>query len=230
MAQIQKFIESKLFDNNKTFKPKKKIKEGTTRYNLQRFAKSLVKSGDLAKAVMLPQGADKNHWLSVHTVDFYNITNVLYGSLTEFCVKDSCPIMSSGSRFEYLWKDGARYPKATKVSAPEYVNLLMSWVENQINDERLFPSEDRNPYPADFESIVRNIFKRLFRIYAHVYYSHFTQIQSLHEEAHLNTAFKHFMLFVWEFDLVSPEELEPLRPLLYNIMGDKAAEKFGGPQ
>eukprot|EP00742_Colponemidia_sp_Colp-10_P016698 GILJ01019164.1.p1 GENE.GILJ01019164.1~~GILJ01019164.1.p1 ORF type:complete len:140 (+),score=17.01 GILJ01019164.1:214-633(+) len=135
--------------------------------------------------------------------------------------------MSSGPRFEYLWKDGVRFPKATKVSAPDYVNLLMTWVEGQINDERLFPSEDRNPYPQNFDEIVKNIFKRLFRIYAHVYYSHFNKIRELQEESHLNTAFKHFMLFVWEFDLITAEELSPLHPLLLNLMGEKASEKLG---
>lgn len=220
------FLESKLFDGNKTFKPKKKHKEGTQRYNLHKFAKSIVRSGDLAKAVQLPPNADRNHWLSVHTVDFYNITNVLYGSLTEFCTPTSCAIMNSGPRYEYLWKDGVKYPKATKVSAPEYVQLLMSWIEVQINDERIFPSEDRNPYPPNFEDVVKNIFRRLFRVYAHVYYSHFAKIRELQEESHLNTAFKHFMLFVWEFDLIAKEELSPLTDLLINLMGERALEKL----
>lgn len=224
---MMKFLESKLFDGNKTFKPKKKHKEGTQRYNLHRFAKSIVRSGDLGKMVELPPGAELHHWLSVHTVDFYNLTNVLYGSLTEFCTTASCPVMSSGPRYEYLWRDGTpRYPKATKVSAPEYVQLLMTWIENQINDERVFPSEDRNPYPAGFEDIVKNIFRRLFRVYAHVYYWHFPKIRELQEEAHLNTAFKHFMFFVWEFDLIPPEELTPLHDLLINLMGDRAREKL----
>jgi MOB kinase activator 1 len=222
-----KFFESKLFDANKTFKPKKHHKEGTTRYNLHRFAKSLVRSGDLATAVKLPQGADRNHWLSVHTVDFYNITNVLYGSVTEFCTVQTCPVMSSGPRFEYLWRDGDKYPKATKVPAPEYVNLLMTWIEQQINDESLFPSDDSREYPPNFPEIVKNIFRRLFRVYAHVYYSHFAKIRDLQEESHLNTAFKHFMFFVWEFDLISKDELTPLTDLLVNMMGEIAAEKLG---
>ena len=228
ISGVRRFLDSKLFESSKTFKPKKKLKEGTTRYNLHKFAKSLVKSGDLAKAVQLPPGAERNHWLSVHTVDFYNITNVLYGSLTEFCTNSSCAVMSSGPRFEYLWKDGVKYPKATKVSAPEYVHLLMTWVEGQINDERLFPSEDRNPYPPNFEVLVRNVFKRLFRVYAHIYYSHFAKIRELQEESHLNTAFKHFMMFVWEYDLIPREELAPLNELLLNLMGERAAEMLGG--
>ncbi|EKG07005.1 cell cycle associated protein MOB1, putative [Trypanosoma cruzi] len=221
-----KKFRAKLFDSDRTYKPKKKHKEGTERYNLHKFAKSLVRSGDLSKAVRLPQGANPNHWLSVHTVDFYNITNVLYGSLTEFCTTSSCPVMSSGPRYEYLWKDPPEYPKATKVSAPEYVRLLMEWIEKQINDERIFPSEDRNPYPPDFVERVKICFKRLFRVYAHVYYSHFAKIRELQEESHINTALKHFMYFVWEFDLIPREEVSPLHELLINLMGQRAKDKL----
>ncbi|EPY33904.1 maintenance of ploidy protein MOB1 (MPS1 binder 1) [Strigomonas culicis] len=222
-----KFLGSKLFESDKTYKAKKKHKEGTERYNLHKFAKSLVRSGDLSKAVQLPPGADLHHWLSVHTVDFYNITNVIYGSRHEsFCTTSTCPIMSSGPRYEYLWKNPPTYPRATKVSAPEYVHLLMDWIEEQINDERQFPSEDKNPYPPDFFDKVKSIFRRLFRIYAHIYYSHFSKIRELQEESHLNTAFKHFMFFVWEFDLIPKDELSPLKDLLVNLMGQKAREKL----
>jgi MOB kinase activator 1 len=162
----------------------------------------------------------------VHTVDFYNIINVLYGSVTEFCTVEACPNMSSGPRFEYMWKDGKDYPKATRVPAPQYVNLLMTWIERQINDEAIFPSADDAVYPADFHTVVSNIFRRLFRVFAHVYYSHFDKVRELQEESHLNTAFKHFMLFVWEYDLINEQELEPLYDLLLNMLGDKAVEKM----
>lgn len=226
MMGIIETTKSKLFDPTKTFKPKKDVKKGTQRYKLQTFAKSLVRSGDLAKAVKVPDSANVSHWLSVHTVDFYNITNVLYGSVTEFCTPESCPVMSSGPRYEYLWKDPPKFPKATHVSAPHYVQLLMEWVEAQINNDAIFPSEDESPYPPNFYTVVQNIFRRLFRVYAHIYYTHFERVRELQEESHLNTAFKHFMLFVWEFDLIPAGELSPLKDLLYNMMPDRAAEKL----
>lgn len=51
------------------------------------------------------------------------------------------------------------------------------------------------PFPTNFKDVVKTIFKRLFRVYAHIYHSHFQKIVSLKEEAHLNTCFKHFILF-----------------------------------
>lgn len=53
------------------------------------------------------------------------------------------------------------------------------------------------PFPNNFREVVKTIFKRLFRVYAHIYHSHFQKIVSLKEEAHLNTCFKHFTLFTW---------------------------------
>lgn len=52
------------------------------------------------------------------------------------------------------------------------------------------------PFPVNFRDVVKTIFKRLFRVYAHIYHSHFQKIVSLKEEAHLNTCFKHFILFI----------------------------------
>jgi len=47
--------------------------------------------------------------------------------------------MSGGPKFEYLWADKDRYKKPTQLPAPQYVSLLMDWIEAQINDENLFP-------------------------------------------------------------------------------------------
>lgn len=47
--------------------------------------------------------------------------------------------MSGGARFEYLWADGEKYKKPTALPAPQYVALLMDWIEAQINNETVFP-------------------------------------------------------------------------------------------
>lgn len=49
--------------------------------------------GNLRAAVQLPPGEDRNEWLAVNTVDFFNQINLLYGSITEFCTDATCPIM-----------------------------------------------------------------------------------------------------------------------------------------
>lgn len=119
---------------------------------------------------------------------------MLYGTITDYCTKDSCPVMNAGPKYEYLWADGKEVKKALRVSAPEYIDFLMTWVQKQLDDETVFPSKIGVPFPKTFQSSVRQIFKRLFRVYAHIYHAHFRVIvHELGEEAHLNTSFKHFV-------------------------------------
>jgi Mob1/phocein family len=65
----------------------------------------------------------------------------------------------------------------------------------QLDDQAIFPQQYGVPFPQNFVDVVKVIFKRLFRVYAHIYHSHFKHVCSLGEEAHLNTCFKHFMYF-----------------------------------
>ena len=67
------------------------------------------------------------------------VVNLLYGIITEFCSKESCPTMSAGPKYEYLWADGKDVKKPMKVTAFEYIDLMMTWVESQLNNEKLFP-------------------------------------------------------------------------------------------
>jgi hypothetical protein len=44
-------------------------------------------------------------------------------------------------RYEYHWCDGVTFKKPVKVSAPEYADYLMTWVQEQMDDEVVFPSK-----------------------------------------------------------------------------------------
>lgn len=96
-----------------------------------------------------------------------------------------------------------KFKKPIEVSAPAYTALLMEWIEQLLDNERVFPVAAGEPFPADFIDTVRKIFRRLFRVYAHIYHSHFNQVCELGEEAHLNTLFKHFIFFSHYFKLIS---------------------------
>lgn len=80
----------------------------------------------------------------VSAVDFFNQINMLYGTITEFCTEDSCSIMSAGPKYEYHWADGHTVKKPIKCSAPKYIDYLMTWVQDQLDDETLFPSKIGN--------------------------------------------------------------------------------------
>jgi MOB kinase activator 1 len=66
---------------------------------------------------------------------------MLYGTITEFCTEESCPVMAAGPKYEYHWADGQVVKKPIKCSAPKYIDYLMTWVQDQLDDETLFPSK-----------------------------------------------------------------------------------------
>ncbi len=86
-------------------------------------------------------GSSEICWFCSAAVDFFNQINLLYGTITEFCTKDSCPLMSAGPKYEYHWADGQTVKKPIKCSAPKYIDYLMTWVQEQLDDENLFPSK-----------------------------------------------------------------------------------------
>mmetsp|Transcript_22458 Transcript_22458/g.36090 ORF Transcript_22458/g.36090 Transcript_22458/m.36090 type:complete len:207 (+) Transcript_22458:271-891(+) len=167
----------------------------------------------MKSAVRLPSGEELHEWLAVNTVDFFNEISLLYGSIGEFCTQKSCPCMCAGN-IKYAWMDGVKFTKPVECSAPEYVDYLLAWVEQQLNDESIFPLQAGAAFPKNFQDIIKNIFKRLFRVYAHIYHAHFKRIVALGAEAHLNTCFKHFLYFVIEFKLVRDKEMAPMKPLI----------------
>mmetsp|Transcript_16897 Transcript_16897/g.43964 ORF Transcript_16897/g.43964 Transcript_16897/m.43964 type:complete len:214 (+) Transcript_16897:113-754(+) len=203
-----------MFKGAKTFRPKKKFEEGTLRYNLHKKATAALDLNvNLHEAVVLPPDEDPNEWYAVHVVDFFNRINLIYGTVSDFCTKESCPTMSAGVQYEYYWQDDRKYKKPTRLSAPEYIELLMDWIEMAINDEAVFPPSVDTPFPKNFAAIVKQIFRRMFRVFAHVYYHHFSKLAHIGAEAHVNTCYKHFFIFVKEFDLIPDKELEPLKDL-----------------
>ncbi|OCT97809.1 MOB kinase activator 3B isoform X1 [Xenopus laevis] len=200
-----------VFNKDKTFRPKRKFDPGTQRFELHKRAQASLTSGvELKATVQLPIGEDLNDWVAVHVVDFFNRINLIYGTICDFCTERTCPIMSGGPKYEYRWQDDNRYKKPTALPAPQYMNLLMDWIEVQINNEDIFPTSVGVPFKKNFLQICKKILCRLFRVFVHVYIHHFDRIIMMGAEAHVNTCYKHFYYFVTELNLVDRKELEPL--------------------
>uniref|UniRef100_A0A3Q2LPQ3 MOB kinase activator 3A n=1 Tax=Equus caballus TaxID=9796 RepID=A0A3Q2LPQ3_HORSE len=203
-----------VFNKDKTFRPKRKFEPGTQRFELHKRAQASLNAGlDLKLAVQLPPGEELHDWVAVHVVDFFNRVNLIYGTISDGCTERSCPIMSGGPKYEYRWQDEHRFRKPTALSAPQYMDLLMDWIEVQINNEDVFPTNVGTPFPKNFLQVVKKILSRLFRVFVHVYIHHFDRIAQLGSEAHVNTCYKHFYYFVREFGLIDTKELEPLEKL-----------------
>jgi len=186
---------------------------------LQRnISETLGCDGSMREAVKLPKGEDEEEWIAANVCDFFNAQQFLFDMVQEHCTERTCEVMSAGPKFEYRWADDDRVKVPISVSAPEYVGLLFRWIEKQIDDERVFPKARGAQFPKDFKKKAKKICTRLFRVYAHLYHSHFKIICALSAEKHLNTIFKHFVYFAVEFSLISHEEMLPLRELVDGIL------------
>jgi hypothetical protein len=209
---------SSIFSKERTFRPKKKWDKGTLRHDLHKKAKASLHAGlDLKAAVQLPEGEDMDDWIAVHVVDFFNRINLMYGTICDFCTSTTCPVMSGGPKYEYYWSDGDKYKKPTAVPAPNYITLLMGWIESNINDNNIFPTQIGTPFPKAFLPTCKKILTRLYRVFVHVYIHHFDKIVAIGAEAHVNTCYKHYYYFVTEFKLVDQKEFEPLKEMTSKI-------------
>eukprot|EP00474_Spongospora_subterranea_P009089 CRZ09547.1 hypothetical protein [Spongospora subterranea] len=179
--------------------------------------------------VQLPQGEHLNQWLGKHAIHFYNAISVFFHRISRLCTAETCPIMNAGSQFEYKWKDSR--DRIASVTAPKYMQLLFEWINGEISDPKKFPMPcytenivegvksstqftNHPQFPDNFRTIVSNILRRLWRVIAHLYYSHFKRIRAIGLEAELNARFSHLAFVVLEFNLLTPAELRPLRSLI----------------
>ena len=188
---------------------------------LRRYAEATLGSASLQQAVLLPPGENTDEWIAAYLEDFYTHINLLYATITEHCTPQSCPVMSAGPKYEYYWSDPDQYPKPTRLSAPEYVDELMRWVQKQFDDEHVFPTKIGVAFPKTFRASAKAISRRLFRVYAHLYLHHFEQMRKVGMEMHLNTSFKHFVYFIMEFELVDRKEMQPVAELVQLLTGEK---------
>ncbi|KAI2501799.1 Mob1/phocein family [Fragilaria crotonensis] len=113
---------------------------GTTRDRLHSLSKrTLGTGGSIHKAVALPSGESCAGWVAAHAIDFYNdvilIWHVMACDPYISCFK---PGEGFPSGVEYRWAPNPDGP-AISVSAPDYVNLVLKWIEEQLNDPTKFP-------------------------------------------------------------------------------------------
>ncbi|KAJ1670601.1 Maintenance of ploidy protein mob2 [Coemansia sp. RSA 1836] len=171
----------------------------------------LVK-GSFKGVVQQPKYADLNEWLSINTVEFFNLVNMFYGVVTDFCTINECPTMSAGPGTEYTWTDTQR--KTIKLAAPQYIDYVLSQIQTTLDDEHMFPTKAGSDFPKDIRATLCVIYRHLFRVLAHIYWSHYVELLNLKIEGHVNSVFAHFISFAKEFDLLDRKDMAPMSDLI----------------
>lgn len=94
--------------------------------------------------------------------------------------------------------------------------VRMPYMVYQIN-QRPHPPRIGVDFPRDFQIHVRGACKQMFRVFGHIYHSHYDKILHMSCEGHLNTLFAHFYSFCKEFDLLEKKELAPMADFITEL-------------
>lgn len=174
-----------------------------------------VQEDDLLSITEVPSGLDANEWHALHTIGFFEHINLLYGTVSEFCNLSSCPEMLGPGPRTYMWLDDKG--KKSKLSAPQYVDYVMTYVQKVVNDETVFPTKHGNEFPANFDTVLKKVQKLLFHVVAHIYHSHFREIVLLGLHAHLNSIFAHIIEYNFFYHIIEEKEIEVLQDLVHAL-------------
>jgi len=169
-------------------------------------------------SVALPKGYDKSDWIAEHVQVFFEQVQTMYKMVNENCTPESCKEMTAGTTFTYLWADD-QVKKPVSCTAKEYIKFLFDWIASLMQDTAIFPPKlsKAGAYPRKFLPTAKNIFKRMFRVYAHIYHHHFTQVSGTEQEKELFASFKWFYFFTTSFKLVESTEFAPLTEIIAKL-------------
>jgi len=174
-----------------------------------------IPESELNYITEIPEGLESKEWLALHTIGFFEHINLIYGTISEFCTSTSCPDMLGPGPRSYLWMDDRG--KKSKVSAPQYVDFVMTFIQKTVNDETMFPTKHGNEFPANFQDIIKKVHRLLFHVIAHIYHSHFREVVLLGLHAHLNSLFIHVIEFNIQHNTIENKETEVLQDLIHAL-------------
>ena len=174
-----------------------------------------VTKDELQATVPVPTGVDTNEWLATNTLSFFKHITLVYDSVSEYCTPQNCTTVSNGAHMNFTWVD--EKGKKSRLSAPQYIELVVVNIEKLVTDENIFPTKYDMHFPANFITIIKKIFRMLFHVLVHIYQSHCKHLEESNQLNFLNTVFIHFMYFQTEHGLLDSKEIQPLEDLIKSL-------------
>eukprot|EP00026_Physarum_polycephalum_P014378 Phypoly_transcript_14884.p1 GENE.Phypoly_transcript_14884~~Phypoly_transcript_14884.p1 ORF type:complete len:144 (+),score=14.99 Phypoly_transcript_14884:452-883(+) len=138
--------------------------------------------------------------------------NLIHHLIADFCTEASCPQMTAGPKVSYFWAQD-KHDKPVNLPAPKYIKNLRAWILAHLENPKVFPGALGGTFGSSFNSTVKKIWSRMFRVYAHVYHSHWSKLTSRGQEEFL-FSLKYLFQFSQEFKLLDINDLEPMREVL----------------
>ena len=190
---------------------------------------SLVRTieGDLYDMCLIFPGTSVNEWLATNTLGFFTLVDLIAASVMEYCTVDMCPEMTAGAT-QYFWTDEKN--RKQKLPAPNHINLAMSYIQTQLQDENIFPTKFGHDFSPDFILVIKRMYRHMLHTIAHLYYHHFQILKELSLHCYLNSLMLHFAYFTKHFALLESKDLDPLSDLIELLFTIDRAESNGKKQ
>jgi MOB kinase activator 1 len=142
------------------------------------------------RSLRVPPKVKKIEWILATSLEMYSLLILSFGMLTNRCTDGSCPTMAASEEIHYAWADGELIKTPITVSAQKYVSYLNDWIATKLEAASLFP-----PSPAEklstknVTAFLKVMGKKLLRIFAHIYFCHWSFILSIDYANILTTVF-----------------------------------------
>ncbi|KAK4240025.1 Mob1/phocein [Achaetomium macrosporum] len=207
------------------------------------YAKHIVKGNFLTLSAK-PKTVEMGEWIAHQVVDhwrmlitFIRLVHDKEEDGSSICNSRRCPKMSAGANHSFTWLNSRLQP--VEIPAYEYLTLVQRYISGKIDDVNIFPTDlagvsyadnpafctpvpesgqdwvgKRSGFPQNFMETCQTIFRQMFRVYAHLYWSHFDDMFSLNLEKSMNSCFSHFILTATTLNLLKKSDLEPMQPLI----------------
>lgn len=121
-------------------------------------------------------------------------------------------------RYEYMWSDGVTFIEPVSIPARTYMKFCLLWTQKQLKDPALIPATPEAKYPDDVQNTWKMIYRRIFRVYAHLLINHQDDFDKTGVMgAVLNCMIRRLVLFGIEGKLTGKKELEPIKVTLKKI-------------
>lgn len=170
-------------------------------------------------------------WLVVNLVDFLQRVELLYSSCSLFCTSDTCPLFNAGPQYCYFWEDDDS-PQPIQVSAPEYFDALKRYIKRNLLNKEIFPDEDKGELSPKADEVIKTSYRRLFRILAHLYICHYSDISKLTDLKYfeiMNTILTHYTNIALLFRVCKIDDFAIFAPV-FKAINENSTPTFHCPK
>lgn len=135
-------------------------------------------------------------------------------------------IPSTASNSQHQSLSPTSYQQPQPISAgPTSLNLSLTTLSGSVDRDWLGKVSG---FPESFASDIKNLYRQMFRCYAHLYHSHWVDpYWHMGATKELNTCFIHFVNVGKLYELLDDKDLVPMQPLVDIWMGKGLLSKPG---